>query len=132
MHSQTQLYFKKNITLVQLHVSVHTKLSSGFCSLLKKTFKTKQLLKLFALYSGEISLVLFLKILKLWHNSVAHVGRQVTEYSCHAYNIMHHKTTNNNYFHYKTHIQIRTSTIYTFYWVQVFFFFFSISLNNTP
>jgi len=33
--------------------------------LLKKTFKTKQLLKLFALYSGEISLVLFLKILKL-------------------------------------------------------------------
>ena len=31
-HSETQLYFKKNVTFIKLHISSHTESSSGLCT----------------------------------------------------------------------------------------------------
>jgi len=43
---------------------------------------------------------------------------------------MHRKTTNKIYIHHKKHIQIRTSTIYTFYCIQIFLKFLSVIQHN--
>jgi hypothetical protein len=67
MHSQTQPRSQKNITFVQLHVSIHTESSSGLhTKLLKHNSPSDS-----ALYCSGMSLILFLKI---WHCSVAHVN----------------------------------------------------------